>query len=71
MPFSPTAMQRARQGRGLTQEELAAVLGCSLEAVRAWEQGKRKPSDQTQIHIARKLRIDFVDLYAPEPVPAA
>jgi transcriptional regulator with XRE-family HTH domain len=30
---------------GLTQKDLAKVLGCSLGAVEAYEQAKRKPSE--------------------------
>jgi transcriptional regulator with XRE-family HTH domain len=63
LPFSATAMQRVRQGRGLTQEDLATILGCSVQAVRAWEQGDRRPTAVNQLLIAQKLRVDPVDLY--------
>jgi DNA-binding transcriptional regulator YiaG len=72
LAFSPTAMQRARAARGLSQSELAAILGCPVRTIRSWEQGERVPSDENQLLIARRLRIDLIDLYAAaEPVPAA
>lgn len=34
-------IQRARNGKGLTQEALAEIAGCSVDSVRAWESGVR------------------------------
>lgn len=72
MAFSPAVMQVARRGRGLTQEELAAVLGCSVSVVQKWERGERRPSPDNQLRIAGKLRVAVEDLNPqPEPQPVS
>ena len=37
--FSPDALRRVRERRGLTQDEVAAELGVSGQAVSSWERG--------------------------------
>lgn len=37
--FSPDALRRVRERRGLTQDEVAAELGVSSQAVSSWERG--------------------------------
>ena len=37
--FSPAALRRVREQRGLTQDQVAAELGVSSQAVSAWERG--------------------------------
>jgi DNA-binding transcriptional regulator YiaG len=71
--FSPEALRRARVRQRLTQDELAAVVHCNPWTVRAWEQGKRQPSDESLLRLAYKLHVQPHELTddAAEPVPAA
>jgi DNA-binding transcriptional regulator YiaG len=74
VPFSKTALRRARQARGLSQPELAAILGCPLRTLRSWEWGERAPTEEKQLLIARRLHVELVDLHEPvdrQPVTAA
>jgi transcriptional regulator with XRE-family HTH domain len=41
------AIKRARIARGITQERLAEMAGCSSDSIRAWELGSRHPSVHT------------------------
>ena len=41
-----------RQKKGLTQKALADALGCSLQAVKFWETGRREPTEK----FAKKLK---------------
>jgi transcriptional regulator with XRE-family HTH domain len=42
-----SAIKRARIMRGITQERLAEMAGCSADSIRAWELGNRRPSVHT------------------------
>lgn len=42
--LTPEAIRGLRQRLGLTQEQLAARLGCSTQAVSFWERGTRTPT---------------------------
>ena len=64
---SPVAIAEARQARGWTQEELAAVVGCSLSSVLSWEAGRRIPGPVFQVRLCKALRLDL----EPQPVSAA
>ena len=44
--------QTAREGRGLTQEKAAELIGISVESLRAYECGKRPPRTPTAITMA-------------------
>jgi transcriptional regulator with XRE-family HTH domain len=48
-------IQQAREERGLTQEELAAKLGCTQSALSNYELGKRRLYLSGLEHIARVL----------------
>lgn len=39
-------LKEYRHDKGLTQQKLADKLGCSLQAVKYWETGRRQPSAQ-------------------------
>jgi transcriptional regulator with XRE-family HTH domain len=60
--FSPTLMAQARRGRGLTQDELARLLGRPVRTVESWEKGERTPTPENQLRIADALRITVADL---------
>jgi len=36
-------IRRAREKRGMSREELAALLGCSAQSIWRWERGEVKP----------------------------
>lgn len=67
MAPSPVALAEARQARGWTQEELAAVVGCSLSTVISWEAGRRIPGPVFQVRLTKALRLNP----APEPQPVS
>lgn len=51
-----------RRQRGLSQAELAAYLGISASAMGMYEQGRREPSADTLVRLARQLQVttDFL-----------
>lgn len=55
MAFQPSAMRSAREKAGLTQAELAAMLGIKYPNVTRWESGDRLPRVDTAIRLARAL----------------
>lgn len=72
MAFNPAAMAQARRGRGLTQDELARLLGRPVRTVESWEKAQRVPSPDNLRHLARALRVAEQDLITdPQPVSAA
>lgn len=50
---------------GITQEELADILGVTVGAVRKWEQGQGIPADYIKIQLIQILGLDPFDLFAP------
>lgn len=48
-------IQNARFALHLTQQQLAEKLGCSQDAVSAWERGYRNPSKLVKMTIKRML----------------
>jgi transcriptional regulator with XRE-family HTH domain len=72
MAFDPAFMRAARRGRGLTQDELARLLGCPVRTVESWEKAQRSPSPDNLRRLARALRVTEQDLtLEPQPVSAA
>lgn len=74
MAFNPTAMAMARRGRGLTQDELARLLGRPVRTVESWEQGEKRPNPDNLRRLADALRVTEQDLITnpdPQPVSAA
>ena len=51
-----------RRARGMSQAELASRLGISASAMGMYEQGRREPSVQTVVSLARELEVstDFL-----------
>ena len=51
-----------RRAKGLSQAELASRLGISASAMGMYEQGRREPSVQTVVALARELEVstDFL-----------
>ena len=56
--FSPRLIQSLRKRLGLSQRELAVLVGVTVGAVHLWESGKFKPKDEKKKAIVglRKLR---------------
>jgi transcriptional regulator with XRE-family HTH domain len=68
--LNPAAMAMARRGRGLTQDELARLIGCPVRTVESWEKGERNPSPENLRRLVRALRVTEQDL-TPEPQPVS
>ena len=56
-----------RQGRGLSQAELAQRLNISTSAVGMYEQGRREPSVDTLIALAREFGVSLDYLLSGRP----
>lgn len=54
-----------RHARGLTQHDLAALLDCSFQAIRQYEQGKRSPPLVKIIMMARACDMPLSLFLAP------
>ena len=52
-----------RKRLGLSQAELAEILGVAVSAVGMWESGERRPRHETIPTLARVLRCTIDDLY--------
>lgn len=73
-------IRRRRTRLGLTQEELAAAIGCSYQQVQKYESGANRVSAGTLLRIARRLEVP-VDWFflgfgdhdedTPDPAPGA
>ena len=56
-------IKELRRQRGLTQEELAEIVGVSVNYIGYIEQNKRTPSIKTADKIARALGVKFGELF--------
>ncbi len=56
-------LQRIREERGLTVEELAQKSGVSVTTIRVAERGPREPSDDTVARLARPLGLTFDEVW--------
>ncbi len=52
-----------REGKGLSQEQLAARSKVSLQTIRRYERGTRDPGIIDMIHIALALEVDVMQLF--------
>lgn len=50
-------LRQMREDRGLSQEELAAIVEVSPFTIIRWEQGKVKPSATNVLKLARVLKV--------------
>lgn len=66
-------IRRLRRARGLSQEELAGLLGVSRQSVSLWEQGETNPTMENIYAMAEVLGAGFDELMAPpaEEKPAS
>lgn len=65
-------LKRARIEAGLTQKELAKLIGASRTAVSAWELGERNPSTEYVYMYQKILKLKkdyFCELYDNDFVP--
>lgn len=60
--FSRTAARRARERSGLTQAEIAVLIGVTDGIVSAWESGTRAPTGRNLVSLARELGTPAVEL---------
>lgn len=59
-------LRELREGRGLTQEELAKVLGVTRQTIIAIERGKYDPSLKLAFKIARFFGVKIEDVFIYE-----
>ena len=64
-------LRRLRLAKGLTQEQLAATLGVSIQSVSRWECGNTLPDVMLLPEIARLYGVTVDDLYREEAVAYA
>lgn len=57
------AISEARKGKGITQEELAAEIGVSAQAVSKWENGHNLPDIENLMRIAEYTNIPYSTLF--------
>src|SRR5262245_25714915 len=64
-------LRELREGKGLTQERLAELVGVKRDAVARWEADVREPGWSNVVALARALSVSLEDfLQAPaEPQP--
>lgn len=62
--YTPSRVQGIRERLGMSQAVFAEVIGASRAAVRAWEQGKREPSEMARrlLEIADRHPDAFADV---------
>ena len=60
-----------RKEQGITQVQLADVLGTSQQTITAYEVGRRRVQVSSLPLIAKTLGVAIEDLIGPEPKPAA
>ena len=62
-------IQRLRKEKGWTQEELAERLGCSFDAIQAYECCKREPACKVMVALEQAFGVTVAQLYGLEPLP--
>lgn len=66
------SIKELRQYRGLTQGELAGMIGVSPQALQCWETGKRTPKKDTLDRIYNALGVcDIITIGNPNDTPAS
>ena len=69
--FDAFAMRRNRVATGLTQQQLADIIGVSQGAVAGWENGTRTPSPSRLRSIARVCEVSLEQLLKPRQSQAS
>ncbi len=64
-------LKTLRKAKGLTQEEMAALLGVNQTAVASWERGDTYPTADKLPKIAKMLDCKIDDLYDETEVKEA
>jgi len=64
--FDGAALKRCREESGLTQTELARLIGVTRGAVAQWESGTREPSFGNAVALAAALAVDM-QVFVPKP----
>lgn len=65
-------IKELRQYRGMTQEDLAGMIGVSQQALQKWETGKRTPKKDTLDRIYNALGVcDIITIGNPNDTPAS
>lgn len=59
-------IQRAREKKGLTQQQLAALLHERLDVVQEWEEGNERLDDYDARRLIEVLDMDAKDLYVKD-----
>lgn len=62
-------IQTLRKEKGWTQEELAERLGCSFDAIQAYECCKREPACKVMVALEQVFGVTGAQLYGLEPLP--
>jgi transcriptional regulator with XRE-family HTH domain len=62
---------RYRRHAGLTQRQLAELLGVSPSAVAGWEQGHRWPDPPQLVKLIDQCRLNPAELFGTQPPPRA
>lgn len=55
-------LRQIRKEKGLTQKELANMIGCSEITIRQYETGKRVPRDEIKRKLAKALEVKVMEL---------
>lgn len=57
-------IKELRKARGLSQEELACIIGTERSTISKWETGEAKPRTDLLVKLAKALRCKIDDLFA-------
>ena len=57
-----STIARLRMERGLTQTQLAELIGCPQQTITRWETGQRNPGMKSLVKLARALECTLDDL---------
>lgn len=66
-----TRLRETRQSKGISQEEMAKLLGCTVASVMYWENCMKEPAASYILRICNRLDIDpnyllCWEIYGPE-----
>lgn len=59
-------IRKLREKKGMTQTELAKILGVSRQAVNNYETGDAKPGDVSKVKMCQVLDCDIIELFFKE-----